>query len=272
MRGGISSWAIFCSANVSLTGTIMVMGQLTFPIPRRARHDSYRTLLDRVDFYRIEACTQLHPDRRVEFGQFLTPPPVARLMASMFSENRSSYSILDAGAGVVDLSAALVASLCARPRVPKEVAITAFEVDALLANHLRNNLRMCGDECRRVGTKFAGTPINDDFIRLGVAMVKASLFGKRFNLAILNPPYRKISADSEARGLLREIGVETSNLYTAFLSIVVQLLEPGGEMVAITPRSFCNGPYFKPFRKLFFESMTIRRIHVFEFSKHGVSG
>jgi len=35
---------------------------------------------------------------------------------------------------------------------------------------------------------------------------------------------------------------ETSNLYTAFLAIAIKLLEPGGELVAITPRSFCNGP------------------------------
>ena len=45
---------------------------------------------------------------------------------------------------------------------------------------------------------------------------------------------------------------------------MVNLLEPGGELVAITPRSFCNGPYFKPFRKLFLKEMTLSRIHVFE--------
>ncbi len=240
------------------------MSQLIFPAPRRTPHDSYRTLVDRVDFYRIEAGTHLQADRRIEFGQFLTPPSVARLMASMFSEKRPSYRILDAGAGVGSLTAALVANLCGESRVPKEVSVTAFEVDAFLTNYLRNNLRTCADECRRVGIAFTGSSINDDFIRSGVALVKAGLFGKKFNCAILNPPYRKIHTDSEARMLLREIGVETSNLYTAFLSIAVQLLESGGEIVAITPRSFCNGPYFKPFRKLFFESMTIRRIHVFE--------
>jgi adenine-specific DNA-methyltransferase len=58
--------------------------------------------------------------------------------------------------------------------------------------------------------------------------------------------------------------VETSNLYTAFLAIAIKLLEPGGELVAITPRSFCNGPYFKPFRTLFLNTMTLRRIHVFK--------
>ena len=85
-----------------------------------------------------------------------------------------------------------------------------------------------------------------------------------FNRAILNPPYRKIHSDSQYRLLLREIDVETGNLYSAFLAIAVRLLEPGGELVAITPRSFCNGPYFKPFRKLFLDHMTLKHLHVFE--------
>ena len=35
-------------------------------------------------------------------------------------------------------------------------------------------------------------------------------------------------------------------------------------MVAIVPRSFCNGPYFKPFREQFFSLMNLRHVHVFE--------
>ena len=35
-------------------------------------------------------------------------------------------------------------------------------------------------------------------------------------------------------------------------------------MVAITPRSFCNGPYFEPFRRYFLRQMRFRRIHVFD--------
>ena len=41
-------------------------------------------------------------------------------------------------------------------------------------------------------------------------------------------------------------------------------LRPGGEMVAIVPRSFCNGPYFKPFRESFLSMMSLRHVHIFE--------
>ena len=59
-------------------------------------------------------------------------------------------------------------------------------------------------------------------------------------------------------------GIETSNLYTGFMFLAARHLRCGGEMVAIVPRSFCNGPYFKPFRERFFSMMHLQHIHVFE--------
>ncbi|MDM9379865.1 Eco57I restriction-modification methylase domain-containing protein [Chlorogloeopsis sp. ULAP01] len=74
-----------------------------------------------------------------------------------------------------------------------------------------------------------------------------------FTHAILNPPYLKINAHSQVRKLLRAIGLETSNLYTGFMAATAKLLKSGGEFVAITPRTFCNGTYFRNFRKMFLE-------------------
>ncbi|WP_254625704.1 BsuBI/PstI family type II restriction endonuclease [Nostoc sp. TCL240-02] len=87
-----------------------------------------------------------------------------------------------------------------------------------------------------------------------------------FTHAILNPPYLKINANSKVRELLHSIGLETSNLYTGFMAATAQLLKPSGEFVAITPRSFCfcNGPYFRDFRKMFLEMMALQQVHLFE--------
>jgi adenine-specific DNA-methyltransferase len=83
-------------------------------------------------------------------------------------------------------------------------------------------------------------------------------------MAIINPPYRKIRSHSSTRLLLRSAGIEASNLYAGFVALITRLLHKGGELVAITPRSFCNGPYFKPFRQDFLKAMSLRRLHVFE--------
>jgi adenine-specific DNA-methyltransferase len=43
-----------------------------------------------------------------------------------------------------------------------------------------------------------------------------------------------------------------------------ELLRPDGELVAITPRSFCNGLYFRNFRRWFFSRMALLHVHLFE--------
>ena len=64
--------------------------------------------------------------------------------------------------------------------------------------------------------------------------------------------------------MLRAAGLETVNLYTGFVGLALELLEPGGELVAIIPRSFCNGPYYQPFRRFILRRAAIRHIHLFD--------
>lgn len=197
-------------------------------------------LLERVDFFRLDAGRKLDPTRRAEMGQFFTPPPTARLMASMFDKRRSVVRLLDAGAGVGSLTAAWVNEVCGWRKPPESVEVTTYEIDRALVEYLRMTLEECRVHCAEVGIQFEGKVIERDFIEEGTAMLEGGLFAppvEAFDCAILNPPYRKINSDSETRRQLQSIGVETSNLYTGFLSIVVRLLEPGGELVAITPRS-----------------------------------
>lgn len=234
-----------------------------------AKELNAETLLERTDLVRLDASRRQEEGRREEMGQFLTPAPVAGLMASMFRATRPrSIRLLDAGAGVGSLSAAFVAKLCRPGKRPRDLTVIAYEVDPLLSEYLGETLDACRIVCERVGITFSGEVRQEDFVEAGISMLNSHLFSKheyeRFNCAILNPPYRKIHSESNERRLLRSIGVETVNLYTGFLSIAVKLLVKGGELVAITPRSFCNGPYYKPFRQLFLDLMTFRRIHVFE--------
>ena len=228
--------------------------------------DASRELLERAESLRVEATQRLDPNRRSVLGQFLTPVAIARFMASLFKARFDDIGLLDAGAGVGSLFAAFVGEMCSRLHRPKTLSVIAYEIDPLFTDSLKSTLKECRRVCRESGIDFSGEAVQEDFIRAGVEMLGSRLFVshlRRFNCAILNPPYHKINSDSPTRRLLSSIGIETSNLYTAFLAIVVKLLEPGGELVAITPRSFCNGPYFKPFRKGFLADMSIKRIHVF---------
>jgi len=227
--------------------------------------DSTRSLI--LELPRSKASAGLDAERKQELGQFLTPHAIGSLMASLFQSHPTEIRLLDAGAGDGALTAAFVKHVCGRKRHPKRISVSAYEVDETIVPSLERTFRSCRDECGRSEIEFSSELHKGDFIEAAISLVRRDLFGASkttFNAAILNPPYRKINSDSRTRRLLRAAGIETSNLYTGFLALVARLLCEDGEMVAICPRSFCNGPYFKPFREQFLDMMSLRRFHVFE--------
>jgi adenine-specific DNA-methyltransferase len=207
---------------------------------------------------------------QAELGQFFTPTSIARLMASMFEleSQIDELRVLDPGAGLGALTAAFVERVCLGNNRPKRIVMTGFEVDRKLLEPLHDTHLQCKAICQHVGIEFISEILNEDFIDFAANCVSDSLFAqipvRRFNFAILNPPYRKISSDSHHRRLLSHIGIETTNLYSAFLQLTVNLLDPGGQTVAIVPRSFCNGTYFKPFRLDLLKQLCLKQIHVYE--------
>jgi adenine-specific DNA-methyltransferase len=225
-------------------------------------------LLDRLDILRKEATQKLQQSQRGKKGQFLTPSSVASLMAGMFEFNSQDISLLDAGAGIGSLLSAVVCEICQRPKKPRILQITAYEVDIILIEYLKQVLELCASECQRCGIVFASEIRQVDFIQDAVDRIHPTLFTQpqksEFTHAIINPPYAKINAKSQTRTLLRSLGVETSNLYAGFAVAAAKLLAPNGELVSITPRSFCSGLYFRDFRKVFLEMMALRQLHLFE--------
>ena len=178
-------------------------------------------LLERVEFLRLDASRQLARPERGEYGQFLTPEPVARLMASMFSHRSGTVSILDAGAGVGSLFAAAVAHLCSGGELPAEVGVTAYEIDPLLLPYLSETMALCKQACEVRGIRFTGTIRPVDFLRETASLLSGGLFADRpaeFTMSILNPPYRKIHAESDARHQLRCIGPTLRNPLHTFQS------------------------------------------------------
>jgi adenine-specific DNA-methyltransferase len=213
--------------------------------------------------------------RKGEIGQFLTPAPLADFMASLFQPLPKAVRLLDAGAGAGSLMAAFVARLCAEHREVESVEASLFEIDPLILDPLAITMTECQRMCDKARIHFSFTIHRADFIQEMSASLTDSLFGIKpptFDAAIVNPPYRKIGTDSSERRSLRQVGVETSNLYAGFIALIQRLLVPGGQLVGITPRSFCNGPYFRSFREDFLANLELRRIHIFESRKAAFRG
>ncbi len=231
---------------------------------------SQAALAETADFYRADTSARLDPKRRSALGQFMTATPLARFLASLFENMDGDICLLDPGAGVGSLTAAFVERLCHQAGKPRSASLVCYEIEPLMTDYLQATLQAADRQCAVAQIDAQTHLYEQDFILAHAANGQTSMFGAgnsanhEYSHVIMNPPYKKISAASPHRTALRQAGIETSNLYTGFMFLAAQKLRPGGEMVAIIPRSFCNGPYFKPFRQQFLSMMALRHIHVFE--------
>ena len=215
-------------------------------------------LLEHVDKVRRKVAPLTTQRHKAEFGQFMTPSSVARFMASLFPASAmQTCTLLDAGAGVGALSCAFLDRWAVGEFGFAKVEACAYEIDPALRIHLAQTLAAYGE---RLAVK--SRIVTDDFIAHAAMLCKQGQGG--FTHAILNPPYKKINSHSEHRLTLRTVGIETVNLYSAFVALAVALAAPGGQIVAIIPRSFCNGPYYRPFRDFVLERAAIRHMHLFD--------
>lgn len=212
-----------------------------------------------VEARRRRCGDELDPDRRAELGQYFTPSPLADFMANLFDVSAGPARLLDPGAGVGSLSAAVAARWQRDGGGPLE--LTAVEADSSLYAPLASTLA----DLTRVHD-VAGEIVSADFVEWAVDRTAGfgALGAPRFDLVVMNPPYGKIHSSSRERQRLSAAGIEVPNLYAGFVALAAELLDDGGQLVAITPRSFTNGTYFRRFRRFLLERIGLRQIHVFD--------
>jgi adenine-specific DNA-methyltransferase len=218
---------------------------------------------------RYERLTSVE-DRKKK-GQFFTPPEVCKFMASLFCDAQShTFRLLDPGAGVGSLTAAL----CDRflnLGAPRKIEIHLFENDPEVLPFLLQTVEHCAQMLGENDHSMTYEIHAQDFILDAAATVfgPPSLFHNghewgEFDGIIMNPPYFKVSKASPYARTMDDVVHGQPNIYAFFLAAAAQMLRPGGELVAITPRSFCNGLYFRGFRRWFLEKMALDHIHLFE--------
>jgi len=181
-------------------------------------------------------------------------------MSSLF-EYKDDIKLLDAGAGIGSLTSAFlkraVENNC-------NINVDLWEIDSNLIEHLEKTINQW---ISSANIKINKRIFVNDFIDAASYLIEMG-GDSQYSHAILNPPYKKIKSDSEHKKWLRKAGVETVNLYSAFVALTIKLLKDKGELVAILPRSFCNGAYYLSFRNLLLNETAIRQIHLFHSRNH----
>lgn len=194
-----------------------------------------------------------------ELGQFFTETKTADYMASMLHSicNIELVKILDAGAGegILTVSAACRCLELGNRRVHAVL----FEVDKDILPALEENMDRLVKMFIKNGGKFSYEILNEDFI-----LSRPDKHDRPFHISIINPPYFKYNSKvSVYSGATSDLFKGNPNIYASFMAVVSSCLASEGQMIAIVPRSFTNGLYFKGFRHFIQSRMSLERVHIF---------
>lgn len=190
-------------------------------------------------------------ETQILLAQYFTPASIADYMSQMFVEEpyEKTATILDAGAGEGILGLSLINKLNSMGISQSATFVEFDEATFKSLQHAVDSSQLKN-----------ATLLNDDFI---TASLKMESDGVRFSHIILNPPYFKLRVDSISSKTLRQNAIHVTNIYAAFVWLSARLLVDNGQLVAIIPRSFCNGPYFLKFRQFLTSGYSIDAIHTF---------
>lgn len=229
---------------------------------------------DRLGIYYTQQVTITH--KKVN-GQFFTPIPIARLLASFCDLSKTKIKILDPGCGTAILSCALVEHLVEVQIEIEQIDLVSYETDLELIPFSEKALDYLKEWLLNKGIQFKYVLHYSDFVLENASVLKEnslpSLFketksvDKNFDIIISNPPYFKLSKDDKRVIASQELVSGQPNIYSFFMGIAAKLLSENGELIFITPRSFASGNYFKAFRELFFNTVQIEKIHLFNSRK-----
>ncbi|NJR31563.1 MAG: N-6 DNA methylase [Chamaesiphon sp. CSU_1_12] len=236
-------------------------------------------VLHAAELLRIKANSQLNPKAKSTLGQFFTPHPISLYMASLFDKIEGDVSLLDPGCGSGSLTAAFVDESLRRKKNSSiddhwdsafrccvdVININAIDIDPLIEPYISETLSLCVEKLEKNKVPIKANFSLDDFI-LSQAKNSGLFIGgaKSYSHVIMNPPYKKIATKSDHRKALKSLGIETVNLYAGFVALSISKLRAGGELIAIIPRSFCNGVYYQPFREFILHETAIQHIHIFD--------
>jgi adenine-specific DNA-methyltransferase len=147
---------------------------------------------------RINRISSMESSHKVHFAQYLTPLEIACYMAQItmkyWKNAENIAALLDPGAGSGILSCCLIDEL-SRKYQNMAFALDAYEIDQTILSDLELSYRTVEKNLNR---KVRYTIHQDDFI----SDVSRDIYwniAPKYNLVIMNPPYRKINTGSLSR-------------------------------------------------------------------------
>ncbi|MHA4128155.1 Eco57I restriction-modification methylase domain-containing protein [Bacillus cereus] len=228
-------------------------------------------LTNEVELLSVEKNNITTQKEKKERGQFFTSTAVAKLMVQMISFKKKNLQVLDPGSGTGILIAALVERVI-NENLKVNISVDLYENDSKTIPFLYKSMELCLVKMRENGNGFKYNIIEEDYIISHESYFEHSLFEEKFvsekyDIVISNPPYYKLNKQHKYSKILKEYIFGQPNVYFMFMAVSERLLKQHGQLIFLTPRSYCSGPYFQKFRKLFFAKIQPSQFHLFESRK-----
>lgn len=196
---------------------------------------------------------------RKEIGQFFTGAPVSNYMASLFDEDSipDEVTVLDAGAGAGILT--ISTALYCIEKGKKSVHAVLYEIDDNALEVLGKSMEDLKGFIEAQDGQFTYEIRNKDFV-----LDRPDQKGESYDISCINPPYFKYNSKTSPYAVATtDLYKGNPNIYASFMAVVINSLKPKGQMVAIVPRSYLNGLYFKGFRQFLFKNTSLNKVHIF---------
>ena len=196
-------------------------------------------------------------DKQKDLCQFFSNESLACFLSDFINlpniSKDEEIKLLDAGAGDGILSFAAVLKLIKLGY--KNIDIKLYEIDSSLHKIIKSNLNILKIQNPELNLNY--TVIKKDFLKVNIKLIK-----NHFDLAVINPPYKKNK--HSFRYDANKVPLNISNDYASFMALAFMALKTEGQLISISPRSFCSGTYFKDFRDYLIQESYIENIHIFK--------
>ncbi len=205
----------------------------------------------------------------IRLGRLFTKKDTAKIMASSFALDveKSSYTILDPGAGTGILTAALIERICKEAPACKQIFATCYENNPDFADMLEDNLERIRKKCRHdFDVRLFVSVYRENYLTESKNHYTVTFFDTvpdKYDLIICSPPtelYEKASEEALTTGGVTQLKVGAPYL---FLSQAAKHLEPSGELVIMLPVSFASASGVAPLRLELAKSLSLEAIHLF---------
>jgi adenine-specific DNA-methyltransferase len=207
-------------------------------------------------------------DHKKNLGQFFTPVSVARFMAQFVEAKTGKIKILDPGCGLGILSICVIEEIISANKIIHSIELVAFESDLNILPLVEKSFKYLTEWLQKRKVSFTYFLCKNDFIlHNSRILTNQQSADEVYDIVISNPPYFKLPKDDERAIAAKSVIYGQTNIYSIFLLIATKLLSENGQLIVITPRSFCSGNYFRLFRELFFSSIYLKSIHLFNSRK-----